>query len=63
MAPVSDLAALSEPISATPDNLICPASAIYDAPVIEAALHAAVSKAKDAREIRAATVADRKSVV
>ena len=57
MAPVSDLAAPSEPISATPDNLICPASAIYDAPVVEAALQAAVSKANDAREIRAATVA------
>jgi [protein-PII] uridylyltransferase len=56
VAQVSDPATLSDLTSVTPDNLICPASAVFDAPVVHAALDAAIADAKDAKAIRAATV-------
>jgi len=42
--------------AATPDNLICPASAIFDQPKIRTALEAALADAADPMEVRSQTV-------
>ena len=57
LAPVSDPAAFRKEILETPDSLICPASEIFDTAAVRAALDVALSEAKDAMEIRKATVA------
>lgn len=52
-APVSDPAPFAKMM---PDNLICPASDIFDAPAVYAALDAALKDVTDARDTRKATV-------
>ncbi len=55
-APVSDQSAAAVQIK-TPDNLICPASDIFDVPRIAGGLDEALQGLTDHKEIRAATVA------
>ena len=43
-------------ISGTPENLICPASTIFDAAFVRSQIVAAITKTNDARAIRQATV-------
>ncbi|MGB5558507.1 MAG: [protein-PII] uridylyltransferase [Paracoccaceae bacterium] len=56
VAPVSDRATTTDE-TPTPDNLICPASDIFDAPRIAGELASAVQDLTDHKAIRAATVA------
>ena len=41
----------------TPDDLICPASSIFDNTAVRAALVEAIGQSTDARDVRAASVA------
>lgn len=52
---VSDTVKMADKLM-TPDNLICPASDIFDQPAVRTALDAAVSSAPDPKSIRAETV-------
>ncbi len=56
VAPASEPRASAIP-TATPDNLICPASDIFDAPAVAAELAAAIGDLTDHKQIRAVTVA------
>ncbi len=53
---VSDLAQPDLNTDTTPDNLICPASAIFDGPAVRAALDAQLADVRDARAVRSVAV-------
>lgn len=55
MAPASDRSSPQD--DGTPDGLICPASAIFDAQAVTARINVAIAEASSEKAIRAATVA------